>query len=409
MGYRRNCQRKKRSRDFLVIATLSLILSLFLRGSLRAESDADFQFNVFGWLYLNDAQRAQAIERLKSCRAEWVRIPFPWQFIETKKGLYDFAKFDAEINTFYNNGIRPLLMVSTSPEWAARDKKVKANATPPADPQDFANFLSQAAKRYKGKLIAYEIWNEPDNPPYWGRKKSTPKEYLDLLKPAYLAIKKADPQATVVGGCVLVQFMSEPDFTYLQGLLEQGVMDYCDVISIHIYPHETQQAADEFRQCLRTAERMVRQYSNKEIWVTETGMYSKRFSEKELFRLLKLRGFTDRKIRLMFQRPLCKFAFLPLKVPEVYNLKLQKKEAIQRALAPFGLTFNDAMRLSQEAWLDAQEEQANFLEEVFRLSREHKIFWFQLYDVVLPAGILDEQFRPKAAYGRLLELEKQER
>jgi len=31
----------------------------------------------------------------------------------------------------------------------------------PRSPQEYANFAGQVAERYKGKISAYEIWNEP--------------------------------------------------------------------------------------------------------------------------------------------------------------------------------------------------------------------------------------------------------
>ena len=125
--------------------------------------------------------------------------------------------------------------------------------------------------RYRGRVAAWEVWNEPDNPPYWGGRQSTPQDYLDLLVPAYQAIKAADPDAKVVCGCVILLFFGPKDFTYLEGLLELGVQEYCDAISVHIYPRPVSEGAAELESDMQRVERMVRERGETDIWVTEVG------------------------------------------------------------------------------------------------------------------------------------------
>ena len=67
----------------------------------------------------------------------------------------------------------------------------------PADNAQYAEFVSMVATRYKGKVSAYEVWNEPN-----GKSSGSPTpdaaQYTALLKAAYVAIKAADPNAIVV-------------------------------------------------------------------------------------------------------------------------------------------------------------------------------------------------------------------
>ena len=58
----------------------------------------------------------------------------------------------------------------------------------------FADFLAAVATRYKGRIQAYQIWNEPNLAREWGRQRPDPAGYARMLKTAYSAIKGIDPQ-----------------------------------------------------------------------------------------------------------------------------------------------------------------------------------------------------------------------
>ena len=84
------------------------------------------------------------------------------------------------------------------------DRLSRANAPPPADA--YADFMRRLAAHFRGRVGAYEIWNEPDEGIFW-EGEATPDAYAALLKPAYSAVKSADPAAKVgVGGLVGQRF-----------------------------------------------------------------------------------------------------------------------------------------------------------------------------------------------------------
>ena len=47
------------------------------------------------------------------------------------------------------------------------------------------------ATRYKGKVSAYEVWNEPNGKVFWDPEPDA-AQYTELLKAAYPAIKAAE-------------------------------------------------------------------------------------------------------------------------------------------------------------------------------------------------------------------------
>src|SRR5712692_6863608 len=90
--------------------------------------------------------------------------------------------------------------IDQQPTWAAANSP-GVNSTPPANMQVFGTFLSAMAQRYKGKIAAYQIWDEPNLWYEWGGKGNVnASAYVGMLKVAYAAIKAADPQAIVLGG-----------------------------------------------------------------------------------------------------------------------------------------------------------------------------------------------------------------
>ena len=61
-------------------------------------------------------------------------------------------------------GIKVVAVVLGAPQWAngSTDPYV-----PPRDPADFGRFLGSLAARERGKVAAWEIWNEPDEKDFW--------------------------------------------------------------------------------------------------------------------------------------------------------------------------------------------------------------------------------------------------
>ena len=62
---------------------------------------------------------------------------------------------------------------------------------PPSNLQDYADFVSALATRYRGRIQIYQVWNEPNLAREWAGNPPSPQQYTQLLKIAYPAIKQA--------------------------------------------------------------------------------------------------------------------------------------------------------------------------------------------------------------------------
>ncbi len=100
--------------------------------------------------------------------------------------------------------------------------------------------LSKVAERYKGKIHAYEIWNEQNLASETGGR-TDPAEYGELLKLAFPAIKASDPGAFVLYGGLTPTGVNDPavaveDIVYLQQTYAYNngeIKRYFDVLGAH--------------------------------------------------------------------------------------------------------------------------------------------------------------------------------
>jgi len=131
--------------------------------------------------------------------ASWLRVLVDWSAIEGGQGQYNWGYLDNIVNAAGARGLKVLAVIGYTPLWARPDGPGKLIWTvPPADPGQFANFSADVARRYGGRISAYEIWNEPNLPLFFGFTDNKAERYAEILKAAYPAIKAVSPGATVI-------------------------------------------------------------------------------------------------------------------------------------------------------------------------------------------------------------------
>ena len=210
--------------------------------------------------------------------ARWVRLHdfgdvCHWYAVEPEQGR--FVWHDAEIDALRERGFLILANLGHPPRWAGRHQDRRPGGaswtpSPPRNMDEWANYVFRTVEHYRDRIRHWEVWNEP----YWtGFFTGTPEEYAALLKVAYRAIKRADPQAVVVGGCFTP---TAEDWT--QRVLAAGALENMDVLSYHIYwsPPLSEAADGESPLMAQQVQRFVdlmRQHgSAKPIYMSEGGI-----------------------------------------------------------------------------------------------------------------------------------------
>ena len=214
--------------------------------------------------------------RAKQVGAVDNRWEIRWDSIETAPGVFNWAATDLAVSATRGAGLRLVAVVVGTPGWAGTSaaspprgldqSPILSDGTMnPANP--WGRFMRTLANRYSGQIDAYEIWNEPNRPDFWG---GTADDYYRLLSTAMAAIRHADANAKVVFGG-LDGFR---DLTFLDAVLSAAVADprppgrrgAFDVLAWHAY----HRPADLYVGTIALRERLARRGLSQPIWITET-------------------------------------------------------------------------------------------------------------------------------------------
>ena len=193
----------------------------------------DYGIHVFMWWKPDTALRDLGL--VQEMGFTWVKQKFAWREIEgIEKGQYDWYRSDYIVDETEKAGLKLLVRLDQQPYWAEpADNQWQENG-PPGNMADFADFCGAVATRYRGRIDAYQVWNEPNLTREWGNRPPDPAAYTELLRACYTAIKAADPDAVVVSaglaptGTDTAEAM--PDTEFLQGMYDAGAAAYFDVL-----------------------------------------------------------------------------------------------------------------------------------------------------------------------------------
>ncbi len=170
----------------------------------------------------------------------YVKQKFPWRDIEGQvKGQYDWYRPDLIVDMAEERGLKLVVRLDQQPLWSVRalpDEQITASQ-PPVNYQDYGDYCGALAARYKGRIAAYQVWNEPNLSREWGGRTPNPAEYTALLQVCYEAIKTADPNAIVISAGLAPTGtqppLAMPDTDFLQGMYDAGAAAFFDVLGLH--------------------------------------------------------------------------------------------------------------------------------------------------------------------------------
>lgn len=189
------------------------------------------------FLWGNEATTSRDLQLARDAGFSWVKQRFEWRYIEkTKKDAFEWQEPDRIVDTINQSGLGIIARLDNQPEWARKDGIFPASG-PPDNLEDWKDYVEDVAARYKGKIQAYEIWNEPNIAREWGGAQPDPVAYTELLRVAYQAIKKADPQALVISAGLSPtsesSALARPDTVFLRDMYQAGAGQYFDILGMH--------------------------------------------------------------------------------------------------------------------------------------------------------------------------------
>jgi hypothetical protein len=159
------------------------------------------------FLHLDFYDREQALEQARALGVTRLRVNLIWANVvfpeATRKRRprqieYDFRKHDALIDAAARYGIRLQITLSgPAPAWATLNRRMGVFIP---DPEQFAEFVREAARHFEGRVDRYSLWNEPNHTGWLKPKQYSALRYRDLYLAGYRAVKAEDPDAEVLIG-----------------------------------------------------------------------------------------------------------------------------------------------------------------------------------------------------------------
>ena len=227
-------------------------------------------------------QYARSIDSLQNNLFDGLRIwaaeGTTWRELEPQKDKFDFSRLDAHVNGAIARKLNVMYTFGQTPRWASARPDEKGNlgygaAAEPEKIDDWAQYVRVIATRYRGRISAYEIMNEPRIPEalkMWtpGFYSGSAEKLAEMTKVAATEVRKVDPSAKIV--C--------PSMAGFDGLkrldyfLRTGAGKYCDVIGFHYYLPT--HSIDELQKMITETQKIAQRHglSKLPIWNTETGV-----------------------------------------------------------------------------------------------------------------------------------------
>lgn len=163
-----------------------------------------------------------------------------WRDLEVSPGVWDWSRLDAIVNAAQARGVEVTLVLGQTPDFHDDPSSQGAGPTFMPNLSAWTNYVSTVATRYRGRIDAYQVWNEANVVNYWGQNpQNSPAKMGQLTSAAYGAVKGADPSAIVVGPAFATRLAWQRryvGFFYGQRVNGVPVWQRMDAISLNLYP-----------------------------------------------------------------------------------------------------------------------------------------------------------------------------
>lgn len=212
----------------------------------------------------------------------WPVVPFgswrlwdayvAWPDLEPEKGQWKLAKLDKYVAMAALTKVDILLPLGLSPSWASARPNEPSSYKPgyaaePRNLEDWRNYVRTVAKRYKGRILAYEVWNEVNLKGFYT---GSVHQMVELARVAYETLKEVDSDIVVVSPSVTGEVRQTE---WLDQYLALGGGKYADVIGYHFYIPRSEPEA--MLPVITKVKSIIRKHNlaQKPLWNTESGWW----------------------------------------------------------------------------------------------------------------------------------------
>ncbi len=207
-----------------------------------------------------------------------------WAHLQPARGVFDWARLDGYVARARAQRVPVLLVLGSTPAWAATQPTApgagwlaRGSSSPPRSDADWVAYVDAVVARYRGRIAAYQIWNEAQSPQFW---KGTPGGLAHLTQLAAARVAALDPAATVVATPLQPRQSGWQAWSaaYLSALAARGWP--VDVFAVHSYQPDALATPDGRFDLLRQAQSVLRAAGapRRPLWDTEVNYSSPAFA-----------------------------------------------------------------------------------------------------------------------------------
>ena len=203
-----------------------------------------------------------------------VRMDMRWENVEKTAGVYTFDDVTSnQISSLTGAGVKVSVILGYY------NPLYDSGRTPstPAGIAAFADYAEAVAQQYGG-FVDYEVYNEPNIGTNTSLCGASAACYIQLVAPAVAKIRAVEPAARIIGpslgGLTNYWVGSSPSaYTWMQDFLNQGGLNYVDVIAMHNYatPNAPEGGSAAAVAAVRSLIDSYPGGSSKQLWLGETG------------------------------------------------------------------------------------------------------------------------------------------
>lgn len=222
-------------------------------------------------LHIHDPDKTWPIFRFGQLRLWDSRTS--WFQLQPERDRWDWGRLDSFVQQAEQRGIRVLLPLGMPPTWASARPTEKSPYNVPgasAEPADLAfwtEYVQTVARRYKGRIRHFEIWNEVNAGS--GFFTGSAESMFLLQRVAYQALKEVDPGVTVLSPST--EGSTEDKFVWFERYMGLMAGRYADAVAYHFY--NPRKPPEAMLQVVARVQAIMQRTGNGKLplWNTESG------------------------------------------------------------------------------------------------------------------------------------------
>ncbi|MFO0398734.1 MAG: glycosyl hydrolase [Sphingobacteriia bacterium] len=202
-----------------------------------------------------------------------------WYQLEPTQDTWNWATLDARVSQAEAQGISITYVLGQTPTWATANPQDTISPYchgcnhNPRVLADWEDYVRQLVRRYRGRIQAYELWNEPNYRLFYNQPADS---FITLVRAAVPIIRAEDPAARIVSPGIIAndwKWQNTDGPTWLRQYFARAEGRNCDAVGIHLYTREERPLEQELLPLIDTVRHCLQELGmgSYPIWDTETG------------------------------------------------------------------------------------------------------------------------------------------